>query len=64
MDISIRSGLNIENKQGVVHQYPDQMVYPYHQIIVYIIHNVPYVLIYVQHIHMYTIVVTSLCDLL
>ena len=60
MDISIRPGLNIENKQGVVHEYPDQKVYPYHQIIDYIIHNVHYVLIYEQHIQLYTIMVISL----
>ena len=65
MDISIRPGLNIENKQGVVHQYPDQKVYPYHQISVYILHNVPYVLIYELHnfIQLYTIVVISHLDL-
>ena len=57
MDISIRPGLNIENKQDVVHQHPDQRVYPYHQIIVYILDNVPYVLIYDLHIQLYTIVV-------
>ena len=41
MDISIRPDLNIGNKQGVVNLFPDQKVYPYHQIIVYILHNVP-----------------------
>ena len=56
MDISIRPSLNIENKQGVVHQYADQKVYPYHQIIVYILYNVPFVLIYELHIQLYTIV--------
>ena len=64
MDISIRPGLNIENKQGVVHQYQDQKVYPYHQIINYILHTVPYVLIYEVHIQLYTILVISPRDLL
>ena len=63
MDISIRPSLNIENNQGVVHQYPDKKVYPYHQIIIYILHNVPYVLIYELHIQLYTIVVISPLDL-
>ena len=64
MDISIRPSLNIENKQGVVHQYPDQKVSPHHQIIVYILHRLPYVLIYELLIQLYTIVVISPLDLL
>ena len=64
MDISTRHGLNIANKQGVFHQYLDQDVYPNHQIIVYILHNVPYVLIYELHIQVYTMVMISLLDLL
>ena len=37
MYISIRPGINIGNKQGVSHQYPDQKVYPYHQMNEYLL---------------------------